>query len=162
MYALEYGNERVMVTGDLDAVAYRAALGAAHELPADVGALARRLAARGDEVPELGTVSTSFGGRVTPPAPWPDGPKRRVDRAFQKICLTTDAMVPLIQADPETAAEVLLALLIQPPSTRGPFESRMLQGERLDVEDILDWRAPLYTNGPFLAFLAMHRLSRST
>jgi len=44
---------------------------------------------------------------------WPDGPRGRVDDAFRKVCLTTDALYPLILTAPQSAEEVILALLIE-------------------------------------------------
>ena len=44
---------------------------------------------------------------------WPDGPKGKVDDAFRKVCLTTDALYPLISTAPQVAEEVILALLIE-------------------------------------------------
>lgn len=47
--------------------------------------------------------------------PWPDGPKARVDGAFQSACLDTPAFITLVRARPEAALEVLLAVCIEEP-----------------------------------------------
>jgi hypothetical protein len=147
---------RVMkiVEGDVDQVAYRAALAAAAELPDEVGRLALKLCARSSETPQLESAYASTGTAHGAPAGWPDGPRDRVDSAFRKLCLTSpDALVPLMAAAPNVASEVLLALLIVPPRVREPYAFRP-PDEGLALEDVYEWRMPeLPTNGPFLALL---------
>src|SRR5205823_929931 len=73
-------------------------------------------------------VRSPFGDhQLVVPPPWPDGPLGRVDDAFQEICLKTDALYPLIKSRPDVAREVLLALLVQPPRPKYPFDTDTLQ-----------------------------------
>ena len=76
--------------------------------------------------------------------PWQDGPLHKVDSAFRKVCLTTDAILPLIIARPSTAREVLLALLIEEPRVRH---------SELSIACDREWYPPFYTQGPLLFFI---------
>lgn len=95
-------------------------------------------------------VAPMFGGREREPDPWPDGPAVRVDEALQHVVLETDALQPLIEADPAAAKELLLALLIEHPRSRSyssPLGDYGLEHPR--------WYPPFYARGPFRAFLAL-------
>lgn len=45
--------------------------------------------------------------------PWPLGPKDRIDHDFHKAAIVPGALAPFMRADPERAAEALLALMIE-------------------------------------------------
>lgn len=85
------------------------------------------------------------------PLAWPDGPMRKVDSAFRKVCLTTDALHPLIISNPSIAREVLLAVLIEEP--RGHPRSRGIWDDNLRIASNREWYPPFYTQGPLLSFI---------
>jgi hypothetical protein len=157
----------VIVSDERDEDAYRAALAGARELPDRVIALALEASARREpstqatksrsKAEHTGAERTTFPlfsvYEEDAPPPWPDGPSRCVDSAFQKICLETDALYPLIVSNPSTAREVLLALLIEEPRARALFEPRSSIHESLGIEDVDEWYPPFYIRGPFLFFL---------
>jgi len=84
---------------------------------------------------------------------WPDGPKGKVDDGFRKVCLTTDALYPLIAAAPLVAEEVILALLIEESVTFDDDEDAHVLRDFLGTSLFWDWNPPLFFNGPFLYFL---------
>jgi hypothetical protein len=153
---LEFQRKGGYVGGDLDEVAYRATLAAAPIFPDMVAAFARKASGRvADRVVEIEVQSTLHGTyRQKLPPPWPDGPSIRVDSAFQKICLETDALFPLVISNPSLACEVLLALLIEEPQATDPFHGSPYMGdEDLGIEYVHQFYPPFYTSGPFLFFL---------
>lgn len=75
---------------------------------------------------------------------WPDGPLHKVDSVFRKVCLTADAILPLITAKPSVAREVLLALLIEEPR---------VHHRELSISCDREWYPPFYTQGPLLFFI---------
>jgi hypothetical protein len=84
-------------------------------------------------------------------APWPDGPRDRVDTEFIEACLSGEAFPALVRADPAVALEVLLAVCIEDPQEDDIFSQRYL-----DECDLTHWRhgdPPMYFRGPFLPFL---------
>jgi hypothetical protein len=91
-----------------------------------------------------------------PPPPWPDGPNRRVDSAFQNICLNTDALHPFILSNPSIAREIILALLIEHPTPRHPYRDDSLLREDVGLAYIHGWFPPFYTRGSFFSFLHSH------
>jgi len=71
--------------------------------------------------------------------------------AFRELCLDTDALIPVIEADPGLAAELIAAAII-PRRWRGPRRRH----HPLDDYGVLDfhkWSSPLWLRGPFLQFL---------
>jgi len=88
------------------------------------------------------------------PPPWPDGPRERVDRAFQEVCLEPECLVPLIKTCPAVAREVLLALLIEHPVTEY-YGSRDMMGDQLGTAYLNAWYPPMYFRGPFRYFLSL-------
>jgi hypothetical protein len=158
-----------------DKCAYEAVLWAAPELPEEVAAFCLELAQRRDLSPEIrfrvdqarerareqqrerlaaqperkqAPAPPSFFGHLLDP--WPDGPRDRVDSAFQEACLDTAAFAALVQARLEAALEVLLAVCIEEPQ-REDYSNRSMPEHGVD-----HWRAgdpPLYCRGPFLQFL---------
>lgn len=133
---------------------YRAALAGARELPDRVAAFALEASARREHLtqePESRGETKCDVSEIFPP--WPDGPSRCVDSTFRKICLKTDALYPLIRFSPSVAREVLLALLIEEPRVRDPFEYiSPIQGD-LGIEYVQEWDPPFYTCAPLLFFM---------
>lgn len=82
--------------------------------------------------------------------PWPEGPLKRVDETFRTVCIESDALIPLIEARPAVAKEVLLACCIEGPESRGrrSFSSE----DKIGVIERYSNRSPLYDVGPFLSF----------
>jgi hypothetical protein len=84
--------------------------------------------------------------------PWPDGPRGRITQGFKNACLDTGAFSALVQAKPEVALEVLLAVCIEEPRHENPYSP-----SRPDDEGIIEyWNGgypPFYFRGPFLLFL---------
>ena len=159
-----------------DKSAYEAVLCAAPEVPDEVAALCLELAERRDVNPDIRRrvdqtherrreehqqwlAAHPERQRAPPPPswplgrlrePWPDGPRARVDADFQEACLDTGAFSALVQAKPEAALEVLLAVCIEEPQ----HESYSNQSMRECGVD--RWRGgdpPLFCRGPFLLFL---------
>ncbi len=183
MLAFKMSDGMNIVNDKVDEDAFRAALAAAHELPERVASFALTACARKDppehiieRIVRLNEEHQRFleglnKGRPTSPQkkpppsilhvhheedplpPWPDGPKGRVDSAFQNICLNTDALYPLIVSNPDVAQEIILALLIEHPRRRE--RKRSVPGLGLDFgfDLIRGWYPPFYTRGPFLSFL---------
>jgi hypothetical protein len=157
----------VVVDDEVDEIAYRAGLAAAQELPDRVARLALEACQRRQpSEQESGTgerphkirrrvrISNSFGSdEVEIPPPWPDGPVDRVDDAFRKTCLDTDAHYPLIMSDPCVAREVLLALMIREPREPERYRNRFPLQEHPEIESIFTWFPAFYTRGSFLFFL---------
>ncbi|MBE9053451.1 hypothetical protein IQ243_24190 [Nostocales cyanobacterium LEGE 11386] len=85
------------------------------------------------------------------PVAWTDGPSQKVHSAFRQVCLTTDAIYPLIIANPSVAREVLLALLIEEP--RIHRRESGIHRQRLEIVYIQEWGFPLYNQGTFFFFL---------
>ncbi|BAQ66972.1 AAA family ATPase [Geminocystis sp. NIES-3709] len=84
--------------------------------------------------------------------PWTDGPKRSIDEKFCDVVLETQTILPLIQANPSVAREVILAVLIKARSAH-EWDENIITCTELDLKDIHEWSTPLYTFGPFLKFL---------
>jgi hypothetical protein len=83
--------------------------------------------------------------------PWPDGPTARVDSDFQEACLDGTAFPTLVQANPDVALEVLLAVCIEEPQHETYGSS-----SRYEDYGLAYWHAvepPMYFRGPFLRFL---------
>ena len=147
---------------------FAAALAGARELPDEIALFALRLAERiegpADEaevvatpadpsrVPADGWRSRQFDPDEPIPDPWEDGPARPVDRAFQTAVLEGAPLIPLVEACPAVAREVLLAVLLNAPKRRHWGEGPFGQGD-LDLDTGLQWHPALYSHGPFLAFL---------
>lgn len=100
-------------------------------------------------------LSPIFGEGPIPP-PWPNGPRHKVNRDFQELCLEsdTDALYPLILFHPEKAYEIILALLIEHPAPRDKYGSRYETYTGMTF--VFRWFPPFYTRGPFYFFLNVH------
>lgn len=89
-------------------------------------------------------------------APWPDGPRERVDSAFQKVCLNNAAAFQaLIQARPAVAREVLLAVCIEPPQHEDPYGYASSLIDNLGTVSWIEGFPAIYFRGPFLQFLRL-------
>ena len=84
--------------------------------------------------------------------PWPDGPRARVDEAFQNVVLETAAVRELCRVRPSIAREVVLATLIEEPREEG-WSGHSLRGMDFDVVERHGWLPALYMTGPFLLCL---------
>jgi hypothetical protein len=153
-----------IIKDKVDEVVYRAGLAGARELPDRVSAFALTACARKlpaikgsktqdqkDGFPAQSNTPPVFNRwRAVPLPPWSDGPRGRVDSAFQKLCLDGDALEPLILSNPQVAKEVLLASLIEDPEARNSL-NRI--SDNLGADVFFDWFPPLYFRGPLLFFL---------
>jgi len=149
-----------MMSENLEQIAFRAALAGARELPDEVAAFALDAAERTNAAERLRptheSVMITFGGSYEAeiPPPWTDGPYGRVNESFVRVVLQPDTLGSLIGVKPEIAREVLLAVLIDEPSARDPYEySSELARDQLDINQIHSWFPPLYFRGPFVSFL---------
>jgi hypothetical protein len=155
---------------------YEAALYAAPDLPHEIGQLCLELAQRRDMAADIAArVRTVHQKRAeerdqreeSSPhakrlagfsfprgrrrAPWPGGPRDRVDSKFMEACLAGDPFSALVRADPVVALEVLLAVCIEDPKEEDVFNQRFM-----DKCDLAYWREggpPMYFRGPFSSFL---------
>ena len=165
-------------SGKHDRAVYEAALYAAPDLPQEIGQLCLELAERRDMAADIAARvqavhqrraeerrqreeksaraerMAGFGfPRDRRRAPWPDGPRARVDTEFMEACLAGDPFSALVRADPAAALEVLLAVCIEHPK-----EDDLLSQRYRDECDLAYWREsapPMYFRGPFLSFLRM-------
>ncbi len=103
------------------------------------------------------TTLSSFMDKEPPP-PWPNGPTFRVEHDFKDLCFESDydsdALYPIISSYPDKALEIILALLIEEPTTRDRYGARIEQYTGLTFAH--RWFPPFYTRGPFLFFLSTH------
>jgi hypothetical protein len=86
--------------------------------------------------------------------PWPHGPQSRVGHGFQEACLDTPAFTTLVQANPDVALEVLLAVCIEEPEEMS-YGSSSLEDFGLAYWNSAD--PPAYFRGPFLPFIRFAR-----
>ena len=101
------------------------------------------------------TVPPTWRTDRPPRPPWSDGPRSDVDKGFQRVCLVHASMERLIRTRPETAAEVLLAGMIEAPKPDAPLRDIDLSWNNLGTESLHDLVPPLYFRGPFLQFLRL-------
>jgi hypothetical protein len=156
---------------NLSEIVYHAALAGIYELPDRVAALALKASARRESSSQISQSSDSAEYlpkrvvidyrplfepyEVELPPPWPDGPCQRVDSEFQKTCLETATLYPLILSNPSLAREILLALLIKEPVALDCFRSHSFIDDKLETAKVQAWdyKPPFYNRGPFLFFL---------
>lgn len=127
-----------------------------------------REAARRSQATVRATPSRQVGGATGVPAglglgpfiphgprrdPWPDGPLRRVDDAFQKVCLEKpQAFMRLVNVSPAVAREVALAVCIESPRHEEyGWESPLL--DRCGLEHWSGGYPNAFFRGCFLTFL---------
>ena len=85
---------------------------------------------------------------------WEDGPFARVDSSFQKICLETNALIPLLASNLKLGKELLLALLINEPEER--YIGMHDFDDDYEIHSPLGWYPPFFLRGPFLHFIRIH------
>lgn len=85
---------------------------------------------------------------------WEDGPSARVDNSFQKLCLETNALLPLLFANPQLGKEILLAVLIDEPDTR--YLGVNQNDDDYSIHNPIGWYPPFFLRGPFIHFLRAH------
>lgn len=162
----DFKQEATYVQGDVDELIYKAFLAGVNEYPDGVTELALKLCKRikveqkpkpkaeelnGDFISDEPPRSLFPLMKIRDKIQWPDGPYENPDDAFEKICIDSDALNPLILAYPEKAKEILLALFIEPPREIAyGFDSYHYQ---LDINEPRQWFPPFYSRGPFLFFL---------
>jgi hypothetical protein len=141
--------------------AYRALLSASEAMPNEVGQIVLELSGRrlppgideaslGDDE-AYGIFNTPLGKRTS----WPDGPRYRVKDAFRKTFLHRSNVTSLMRANPQVAAEALLALLLDMPRERNYDRHSGYFMETTDgfVNDFtLDMQFPIWFRGPFIHF----------
>jgi hypothetical protein len=144
---------------------FEALLWAAPELPEEVADLSLRLSRRKEEPQASQDAEGSKTnqapvlflhrrpGRLRPP--YPDGPRSRVGRGFQKAVLSSRSLEGLVTVRPATAREVLLACCLQEPRWESARPDHYLR----DIPGVHEWMEgypPMYLKGPFLRFLQLH------
>ncbi|WP_413513797.1 hypothetical protein [Myroides odoratus] len=164
MFTLKH--EGTYVRDDVDEFIYKAFLAGINEYPEGVIELSLKLCKRikverkpKPMAAETGTDLISSEPRqsifsrmkVRDRVQWPDGPYENPDDAFEKICINSSAINPLILAYPEKAKEILLALFIEPPREISYGFDSTHYG--LDINEPSQWFPPFYNRGPFLFFL---------
>ena len=159
-----YKHEGTYVRDDVDEVIYKAFLAGINEYPDGVIELALKLCKRirVEHKPKAEEIDSDFISderprslfsmmKIRDKVQWSDGPYENPDDAFEKICINSDAINPLILACPEKAKEILLALFIEPPREISyGFDSSHYH---LDINEPTQWFPPFYNRGPFLFFL---------
>jgi ABC-type ATPase involved in cell division len=161
-YLDETGDKWYRRADEMAEVVYSALLAASYVRPDEVSplvlSLCKRTPAREGEEPEDDVEELSGPpwrpGPFVLPSAWPDGPRKRVNEAFQEVCLQPETLVPLIETRPELAREVLLALLIRHPVPAHDFGWDVLDRD-LGVEEIHSWYPAMYFRGPFRHFLSL-------
>lgn len=88
--------------------------------------------------------------------PWPDGPERRADESFRKVCLQKQTITRLIGVQPEIARKIILALCIEEPKPESPFRYHDMMLNHLGTKSIPDEHPPMFFRGPFLNFLRLN------
>lgn len=151
-----------------DKLRYGAALSAALEFPDDVIELA--LKASGRIVPEdvasgevgdykkPGSKTTVHGPGFSLPAevpePWPDGPKNRVDDAFQDICLSSESLLLLMVKRPQAVEEIVLSLIIDLKRPKSGYDDYHWMDNDIELQHLRQIFWPRgWHKGPFLNFL---------
>ena len=139
---------------------FRAALLAAGELPDQVAFFARDAAYRQPlHLTTLHYVAAKVIGGIGSyrgfyPQPWQDGPAQPLHGAFQRAVLDGKALVPLMNARPEAAKEVLLAAIIAPPREPDPrLEHNTHLLNQLSLDEGSDYSLATPFRGPFLGLL---------
>lgn len=90
------------------------------------------------------------------PEPWPDGPKNRVDDAFQKVCLCSDSLLPLMIKRPQAVEEIILALIIDLREPKSGYEDYHRLSEDIELQYLREVFWPRgWHKGPFLNFLRL-------
>lgn len=165
--------------GDTDKLIYGTALAGAPDLPDEVAAFALEMAQRrpladatqwrvdavraADHAAYLARIKDSPPRRRSlPPAsfidsreelpPWPLGPNARLIGAFRDAVLHGNGLVPMMNSDPATATEVLLACLIEDQPVREYGQSLRIE-EELGLEYGHDSYPTVFWKSPFSFYL---------
>lgn len=143
---------------------YKGLLAGYKENPAPVEDLCLGLAKRKkEEKKQAETANTNEGNESVmdklrylkrEPKQWKDGPTARVDNSFQKLCLETNALLPLLFANPELGKEILLAVLIDEPDTR--YLGMSQHDDDYSIHNPIGWYPPFFLRGPFIHFFRAH------
>jgi len=159
---------RVIYTDDIDKPMFRAALAGYKEFPERLKILIDEASGRIIVPKQIEKIEYSEETRKKLVAigafyedgdlmkPWDKGPKIRPDSSFKEVCLNTDAIYPIIRSDPKYAIEIILSLLISPPTTRTYRWNRDPFLDNLELNRSGDWYPPFYDKGPFSFFLRNH------
>ena len=106
---------------------------------------------------ELAARLTETSIPVTQLPAWPDGPIRKPGHIFKNVCLQNNlfpnVLLPLIKSQPKAAKELILALLIEAPKSKSIYYETHWHIEKLGLSYFHRDLPPLYTKGPFWAFL---------
>lgn len=154
-----------------DPLIYKAALAGVSDLPTAVGHWAVELAGRrevdldvrrriGDWRRQQASSQMNLSQSkkrerlITPIAmsreklpPWPLGASRQVDSGFRDACIKGQGLQYLMRAQPELAAEVLLALVIEDQPERdghGLIEVNLGLQYNSDADPAIFWKSPFY------------------
>jgi hypothetical protein len=140
----------------------RALLAAAPIKSNEVAELALKMCGRHlptpeDAVPEKNEYTPSFLGKVGPPQPWTEGPRRRCLYAFREVFMDGNHSAPLIAVLPDVASEILFSVLLNIP--RAGLPPREYYHHDIDEYGFdcgeLRRESCFWTNGPFLTFLRL-------
>lgn len=144
---------------------YQAMLAAVAECPGEVARLCRVLsglepASGGKFGPERWVrIKEGFGAgegvRYELPPPWPGGPFIRPKTRFQRLVLNTNALIPVIEANPALARELLLAAHIPEREVERGRDRNRYQPEGMTYDD--SFETPFYTRGSYLQLLNSSR-----
>ncbi len=167
-------DDKWSVSTDVCKAVFQRVLFAASVFPDDVASLALELCERvessllifdapeaeiEDDLPSESSMETfeSLFGPIGPLAePWPNGPLRSVNYKVRDGFLAgSDPLTHLFANRPETAQEVLLALLIREPLPTGGRSLGSELHEFLHIHDMMEWSPSMYFRGPFLQFLLL-------
>ncbi|WP_421871917.1 hypothetical protein [Nitratireductor rhodophyticola] len=81
--------------------------------------------------------------------PWPLGASGRVDMDFRTACMKENGLQPLMRAQPDVAAEVLLALIIEDQPERdhgsGRYEVNLGLDSPRDAYPTAFWKSPFFS-----------------
>lgn len=143
---------------------YKSLLWGYNENPVAVEDLCLRICKRKKEVEDIAEETLTDSGYVSImdrlPYPkreaqqWEDGPFERVDNTFQKLCLETNALLPLLFTNPRLGKEILLAVMIDEPDTQ--YLGMNEHDPDYSIHTPIGWYPPFFLRGPFLQFLRAH------
>lgn len=145
-------------------VIYHALLAAVHECEPDVARLARVLSGL---LPWWGgtfgkgqiTIKEGYGPgegvTYDLPPPWPGGPYARAKAHFPDVVLKSQAMNPVIAANPALARELLLAAHIPEREVERGYHRDSNEPEGMVWDDT--FQPPFYARGSFLRLLTANR-----
>ncbi len=100
-----------------------------------------------------GLFAPSIFSRTKKLKPWKEGPYKHPVSEFSKLCLTTDALQPVIITDPSKAIEIIMCLLIEVNEIETMPHRYEPKYKHCGMTELYDLYPPFYTNGPFYFFL---------